>query len=57
MKTCFKNLESFFLVEGTKFENATFLYKAARRKPMLRQIEWVVQNEPTSNSFIFFVSV
>ena len=45
MQTLFKKLEYHFLVESTKIDSITFPYKTAlSEKPMLRQIEWGVQN-------------
>ena len=39
--TLFEKLEYRFLVESTKIEKATFLYKTTLSKTkMLRQIEW-----------------
>ena len=40
-----------FLVESTKIENASFHTKLSYQKPMLRQIEWRVQNGPVTTSF------
>ena len=40
----FQKTEYRFLVESTKIENASFPYKSACQTPMLRQIEWWVQN-------------
>ena len=36
----YKKLEYRFLVERTKIKKASFPYKMAYQKPMLRQIEW-----------------
>ena len=45
MQTFFKKLEYHFLVESTKIENAIFVdTKLPFQKPILRQIEWWVQN-------------
>ena len=45
MQTFFKKLEYHFLVESTKIENAVFVdTKLPFQKPILRQIEWWVQN-------------
>ena len=46
----FKNLEYCFLVENTKVENASF------QKPMLRQIEWCVQNRPITKNGVLPVN-
>ena len=46
MKIFLKKLGYSFLVQSTANESTTFPSKTAYQKPMLRQIEWVVQNEP-----------
>ena len=43
-KDHFKKLDYRFLVESTKIENASFLYKLPYQKPMLKQIEWWLQD-------------
>ena len=47
-KNFFKKLEYQFLVESTKMHH--FHTKLSYRKPMLRQIEWWVQNEPITKN-------
>ena len=42
-----------FLVESTTIENATFPYKMPSQKPMLRQIELVVQNGSITKDGVF----
>ena len=44
MKTFFKNLGYRVLVQSSKIESAIFSHKLPCQKPMLRQIEWEVQN-------------
>ena len=44
METLFKKLEYYFLVESTAMESASFPYKTAYLKQMLREIEWGLQN-------------
>ena len=51
MKTFFKKLEYIFLVEATKIENTSFPFpKLLCQKPILRQIEWRLQNGPITKS-------
>ena len=38
------------LVETTKIENTSFPFKTAFQNPMLRQIEWRLQNRPIMKS-------
>ena len=40
----FEKLECSFLVESKNIESATFHAKLTCQKPILRQVEWVVQN-------------
>ena len=40
----FKKLEYRFLVRATKIENTPFPFKQLCQKPMLRQIQWWLQN-------------
>ena len=66
-ETFFKKLEFCFLVESAKIENVSFYVKLLCQKPMLRQIDWGVQNgpitkkgfSPVTNFFFFesFVSI
>ena len=42
----FKTFNVNFNVESIKIESAPFPYKLPYQKPMLRQIEWWVQNGP-----------
>ena len=55
-KTFFKKLEYRFLVKSTKIENASFLYKTANQKLMLRQMEWWVQSGPTTKNGVLPVT-
>ena len=55
-KTFFKKLEYCFLVESTKIENRTFDKKLFNQKPMLWQIEWVVQNGPITKNRVLPVT-
>ena len=56
MKTFFNKLEYRFLVESTKMENALFLYETVIQKPMLRQIEWRVQNGTITKNEVFLAT-
>ena len=56
MQNFFKKLEYPFLVESTKIDSTTFLYKLLCQKPMLRQIEWGVQNGPTTKNGVLPVA-
>ena len=47
-------MEYGFLVETTKIENTLFPFKTAL--PMLRQIEWRLQNEPVTKSGVLPVT-
>ena len=48
-----KKLGYSFLVQSTANENTTFPSKTAYQKPILRQIDWVVQNGPIEkNGFL-----
>ena len=58
-KSFYEKLECHFLVEISTIENDIFHTKLPCQKPMLRQIEWGVQNGPITkdafcNYFIFF---
>ena len=53
-KSFFKKLEYPFFVESTKIEKASFPYKY--QKPMLRQIEWWVQNGPITKNGVLPVT-
>ena len=44
------------LVESTKIESALFLYKLPRQEPMLRQIEWGVQDRPITKNGVLPVA-
>ena len=55
-KTFFEKLEYHFLVETTKIENTSFPFKLLCQTPMLRQIEWRLQNWPTTNSGVLPVT-
>ena len=49
-KTFSKKLEYRFLVETTKIEDTSFLFKTTLSEPMLRQIKWRLQNESITKS-------
>ena len=51
-----KKLEDRFLVESTKIEKHHFHTKLPYQKPMLRQIEWWVQNGPITKNGILLVT-
>ena len=58
-KVFFKKQDYLFLVQLTTIENAIFPYKAACQMPMLRLMEWGVQNGPIKkwlfvNIYLFF---
>ena len=55
-KTFFKKLKYCFLVEATKIENTPFPFKLLCQKPMLKQIEWRLQNGPITTSGILPVT-
>ena len=56
-KTFFKKLEYSFLVETTKIESTSFPFKTAlSEKPMLRQIEWRLQNGHITKSGVLPVT-
>ena len=55
-KTFFKKLEYSFLFETTKIENASFPFRTACQKSMLRQIEWWIQNGPITKSGVLPVT-
>ena len=55
-KTFFKKLKYCFLVEATKIENTPFPFKLLCQKPMLKQIEWRLQNGPITKSGILPVT-
>ena len=56
MKTFFKKLQKFFLVESTKIENATFLYKPALSEPNVKINRWRVQNGSITKNEVFPVT-
>ena len=56
MQTRLKKPEYHFLLESTKIENVTFPYKTLRQKPVLRQIEWGVQNGPITKNGVLLVT-
>ena len=45
-----------FLVESTSIENATFSCKIALKKPMLRLIEWGIQDGPIAKNGVLPVT-
>ena len=47
----------FFLVGSAKIKNPTFPYKLLCQKPMLRQIEWGVQNRPIIKNGVLSVTI
>ena len=49
-KTFFKKPGYHFLVERITIENVIFPYKPPYQNPMLRQIEWKVQNLPVTKN-------
>ena len=49
-KTFFEKLEYRFLVESTKLKTHHFHTKLPHQKPMLRQIEWWLQNGPVKKN-------
>ena len=49
-KTFFKRLDYRFSVESTKIENASFHKKLTYQQPMLRKMEWWLQNGPISKN-------
>ena len=48
-ETFFEKLDYLFLAETTKIENTSSPFKTAQR-PMLREIEWRLQNGPITKS-------
>ena len=56
MTTFSKKLEYLFLVAGIKIEKASIPYKTAISEPMVRQVEWWVQNRPTKMNDILPVT-
>ena len=56
METLFKKLEYRFLVEKPKLKTQYFPTKLPCQKPMLRQIEWWVQNGPITNNRVLPVT-
>ena len=56
MKTFFKKFECCFLVETTKLKTHHVHSKLFYQKPILRQIEWWLQNEPITKSGILLVT-
>ena len=54
-KTFFKNLEYRFWIQSTKIEKQHFYTKLPRRKPILKEIEWGIQNAPITKNFIILV--
>ena len=50
------NWEYRFLVESTKLKTRHFHAKLPRQKPMLRQIEWRVQNGPITKNGVLPVT-
>ena len=55
-KAFYKKLEYHFLVLSTETESALFLHKTACQKPMLREIEWEVQNGPITKDVVLPVT-
>ena len=55
-KTFLKKLEYAFLVESTKIGNKSFHTKLPFQKPILKQIEWWVQNGPITKSGVLSVT-
>ena len=55
-KTIVKKLEYCFSVESTKIETHHFHTKVPYQKPMLRQIEWGLQNEPITKNGVLPVT-
>ena len=56
MKTFFKKLEYIFSVGSSTTWHVTIFTKLSSRKPMLRQIEWVVQDEPITKSEVLTIT-
>ena len=54
-KTFFKKLEYRFLVENTKIENASFLYKTTISEAR-RQMEWTLKNGLIANNGVLPVT-
>ena len=52
-KTFFKKLGYCFLVETTRIENNDFNSNLRSQQPMLRQIEWRLQNAPVTKSGVW----
>ena len=46
----FQKTEGLFLIETTKIENTSFSFKLLCQEPMLRQIEWRLQNGTITKS-------
>ena len=55
-KTFFKELGYRFLAESTKIEKEHFYTNLPNQKPMLRQIEWEVQNGPIKKNGVLPVT-
>ena len=52
----FKKLENSFVVKSTMIESVHIHTKLPSQKPMLRQIEWGVQNGPITKNTVLPVS-
>ena len=57
MKTFFKKLEYRFLIESPKLETHHFHTKLPKQKPMIRQIEWWVQNGHITKNGVLPVTI
>ena len=55
-KTFFKKLEHRFIVETLRLKTNHFYLKLLCQKPMLRQIEWRIQNWPITKSGVLPVT-
>ena len=53
----FKKLENSFVVKSTMTESVHIHTKLPSQKPMLRQIEWGVQNGPITKNTVLPVSI
>ena len=55
-ETFFKKLEYCLLVESSRLKTDQFPTKLPYEKPMLRQIEWWIQNEPFTKNRVLTVT-
>ena len=55
-KIFFKNLKYRFVVQSSKIKTQHFYTKPPCQKPMFRQIEWGVQNEPIAKNGVLTIT-